>query len=357
MTLQEAVPFRDSSHGAWPPRLSAASVRPAEDFAHPVLQVLADRIRSGSMPQHRSDGARLALAVEGGGMRGVLPAGMLWALSHVDGMRCFDAVYATSAGAINSAYALAGQPDWGASVYFEDAPSGHLVDWSGVLSRRPILSLDFLLGEVAGGTKLMHHDALRRSGVPFHVVTTDAETGERHVLSDFADRATLLRALRASCSIPRVTGDPIRVGDRMLLDGTFSEAIPYKVAVEQGATHVLVLRSRPAGAAKAAPGRARSALTKLLMRGPYPRIGELATTRWRRYGEAVIELNRHSADPNLEPALLQIAVPATTKLPSQIASDREVLVPAFRAGAQRLLDELAPGIRLVETLQAFDTGE
>ena len=42
---------------------------------HEVLRVLAARARAGSQPGRRDDGFRVALAVEGGGMRGTVSAG------------------------------------------------------------------------------------------------------------------------------------------------------------------------------------------------------------------------------------------------------------------------------------------
>jgi len=42
---------------------------------HDVLRVLAERARAGSQPGRRDDGFRVALAIEGGGMRGTISAG------------------------------------------------------------------------------------------------------------------------------------------------------------------------------------------------------------------------------------------------------------------------------------------
>ena len=47
---------------------------------HEVLRVIEERARSGSRPGHRDDGLRIALSIEGGGMRGTVSAGMALAL-------------------------------------------------------------------------------------------------------------------------------------------------------------------------------------------------------------------------------------------------------------------------------------
>jgi len=56
---------------------------------HPVLEVLAQRRTSGSKPMQRQDGYKIALAIEGGGMRGCVAAGMVAALHDAGLGDCF----------------------------------------------------------------------------------------------------------------------------------------------------------------------------------------------------------------------------------------------------------------------------
>ena len=78
---------------------------------HPVLEILRERRRTSSLPSRRSAGdkAKLGLAIEGGGMRGIVSAAMLQVLEECGMTDCFDAVYGCSSGAINAAYFLAGK--------------------------------------------------------------------------------------------------------------------------------------------------------------------------------------------------------------------------------------------------------
>src|SRR5215216_1076130 len=88
---------------------------------HEVLRVIADRVRRGSRPGERQDGLRVALAIEGGGMRGTISAGMALALHDAGVAHVFDAVYGASAGAITGAWLLSGTPEsllgWAEPVY------------------------------------------------------------------------------------------------------------------------------------------------------------------------------------------------------------------------------------------------
>jgi predicted patatin/cPLA2 family phospholipase len=88
------------------------------------------------------------------------------------------------------------------------------------------------------------------------------------VLDAFADSEELMQAMGASAWLPRLGGAaPVFRGERMG-DGGLIEPIPYQAAPRQAATHVLVLRSRPAGYRRplisaldlAARGRARGRL-------------------------------------------------------------------------------------------------
>jgi tRNA-binding EMAP/Myf-like protein len=53
-----------------------------------------------SKPSKRTDGIKLGLAIEGGGMRGCVSAGMVTCLHHLGLADAFDAVYGSSAGCL-----------------------------------------------------------------------------------------------------------------------------------------------------------------------------------------------------------------------------------------------------------------
>ena len=89
----------------------------AWDVEHPVLQVLRQRSQEQSLPGRRNDSAKVGLAVEGGGMRGVVLASMLTAIDDLGFYNCFDQIYACSSGAINAAYYLAGGTWYPLTIY------------------------------------------------------------------------------------------------------------------------------------------------------------------------------------------------------------------------------------------------
>ena len=76
--------------------------------AHPVMQVLRERARTASQPGARADRHRVALVLEGGGMRGVVSAGMTAALERLGMSPRSTSSAGSSAGAINGAALIAG---------------------------------------------------------------------------------------------------------------------------------------------------------------------------------------------------------------------------------------------------------
>jgi predicted patatin/cPLA2 family phospholipase len=196
------------------------------------------------------DGASVALVVEGGAMRGVISAGMVSALEHLNMTDAFDAVYGSSAGAINAAYFLAGQAALGTSIYYEDINNAEFISWSRLLSRRPVLDLSFLLDDVADRRKRLDAGRVLGSAAPLTVLATAVEPVGRAILRGFTDREDLVGALRASATMPVVAGGPSIFRGERYLDASLTEPIPVPTAEADGHTHVLVLLTRPGETAR-----------------------------------------------------------------------------------------------------------
>jgi predicted acylesterase/phospholipase RssA len=93
----------------------------------------------------------------------------------------------------------------------------------------------------------MDFAAVLASPVEFHPLATDAATGQSTDLRPLiADSATLRLALRASAALPLLAGPPVDFAGRRFYDAGVSESVPYRTALAQGATHLLILRSRRA---------------------------------------------------------------------------------------------------------------
>ena len=148
----------------------------------------------------------------------------------------------------------------------------------------------------------------------------------------FADGEELLQAVRASAALPRLGGAlPSFRGERMA-DGGLIEPIPFETALRDDATHVLVLRSRPAAYRQPA----LRALDESLALRDDPGLAELMRARSGIYNRQATELSRPPAQRSGRAHLQQIAVPDNTRLIGRLDGNGERVTEALRFGAKAM---------------------
>jgi predicted acylesterase/phospholipase RssA len=177
-------------------------------------------------------------------MRGTVSAGMALALHELGLTPAFDAVYGASAGAITGAWLLSSAPErlrgWADPDYAKT-----LIRWSALLRGRPVVDVKTLIEVVYQTGFPMDFESVLASEIEYHPLGTDAETGESTDLRPLIATAAELRlALRASASLPFLAGPAVELRGRRFFDAGVAESIPYRTPHAQGATHILLLRSR-----------------------------------------------------------------------------------------------------------------
>ena len=261
-------------------------------------------------------------------MRGAVSAGMCVVLEAAGVVDAFDRVYGVSAGALNGWATAVGQAAMSATHY-EDAAARRVINRMRPLLGRPLVDFDLLFEDLIAARKPLSFDRLA-TGPEFRALATSLETLSLRVLEGFADGDEVLQAVRASASVPRLGGrQPVFRGERMA-DGALIEPIPFETALAQGATHVLVLRSRPAG-------YRHSALmerTELLTLRDDPDLLELARARRGSYNHLADALEGGQA------GVLQVAVPDGTRLIGRLQADPRRVVEALRLGATAMASAL-----------------
>ena len=206
---------------------------------------------------------KIGLALSGGGARGGAHVGILKALEELD--IPIDYIAGTSMGAIVGGLYAAGYDAAGIETILKE------IDWTQAMSDQPArrdramrkkeLEAEFLIpfrvGFNRGGVQLplgliegqhldqvfhellmpvMHVKQFDQLPIPFRAVATDLVTGEEFVLS----QGSLPDSLRASMSVPGVFA-PVRIGDRLLVDGGMSNNLPVSVVREMGADIVIAV--------------------------------------------------------------------------------------------------------------------
>jgi len=302
------------------------SLPPATAVADdPVLGLLLARAAAAqSRPRRRTDPHVVSLVVEGGGMRGAVCAGMCLVLEAAGLMAAVDRVYGCSSGALSGCFAAAGQASrWATS--FEDFACRAFIDPSRALRGRPVIDLDYLFDEVIARRGPLSQAGLAR-GPEFRAVAVSASRAELRVLRDFASATDVLDAARASCSIPVLTGTPRTYRGEPTVDGGLLEPIPYRTALREGATHVLVLRSRDAGFRAPRPGRV---VERGLARA-HPELLPLLRGCSELYNRDAAALERGL------PLVRQITVRPGSRLVARFSIDRGRILDSVRLGADTM---------------------
>ncbi|GMH83696.1 hypothetical protein TL16_g09687 [Triparma laevis f. inornata] len=223
---------------------------------------------------------KVALAIEGGGMRGSVSAGMVTAISYLGLHDRVSSVYGSSAGSMIGAYFITQQLPWhGPSVYYDcltmvEGGSGEsvgsrssssssnssggkgrakksrkFIDQSRLIRSaglrifdfreyrrgkwgKPVFELDYLLNDVMQDSKncgkLLNWEELEKMQevMPLHVIASSLKTERSLSLSykagNFWDLGSLARCMKASMLLPGIAGPPVSIdhGSNILYDTT-----------------------------------------------------------------------------------------------------------------------------------------
>jgi predicted patatin/cPLA2 family phospholipase len=305
-----------------------------EGLVDPVLRLVVERALAQSRPGNRSDGARVALAIEGGGMAGAVSAGMCSAFEALGLLGSFDVIYGTSAGAMNASYTAAGQAQQRTALYPLTAKRG-LIDLRGALLGRP----PFKIAEIFNSLfqEYPHAPAVLDAHPPLRVTATCTETKRLEVLADFLSLDELRTAVWASCANPILAGGTVEFRGRHYADGGLIESLPFAIALQEGATHVLVLRSRPVTYLKREVAGARRRVVDHLLRSAPQTVVEMVHERPALYNAQASAL-RHPERVGLTGRVTQIAPPVDVR---PVETRPERLIRNIALGAQAVHRALA----------------
>lgn len=298
-------------------------------MTHPVLELMQQRLEDGSLPRHRDDDARLALVVEGGSSRAAFGGDMVVEMERRGLLPSIDAVYGSSAGALNGAWLLCGRAEANVHGWWDPSITRETINPRRALRRRAVVDTDHLVDHVYSQLTPMGWDEILASDVEFHPLATDAATGESTDLAPFVhDRASLQDSLRATTRMPLLAGMPVEIAGRRFVDAGVAESVPVKTALRQGATHVLVLRTRFPRTQLVPAGRAEVNLV----------------SRWmRRHAPGAVQVWQQRAEENWSqeqvmaagPRVLQVSPPADAPRIGRTGVDEQVLRDAVETGRRR----------------------
>ncbi|HWD70224.1 MAG TPA: patatin-like phospholipase family protein [Solirubrobacteraceae bacterium] len=313
------------------PLLSTVRAMSDDQRGHPVVDLILRRRERGSLPGEREDGRRVALVIEGGGMRGCVSAGMTAAIEQLGLTDSFDEVHGASAGAFNAAFLIAGQASYLTGLYQHGFGNPTFVSARRVLRGQSLFNMDYVVNEVWRTQRPLHTERILESAIELHCTATDVETAEVVDLTDLRDDTDVRSAMLASARLPWLAGAPVPFRGRMLFDATLAESVPVHVP-RRTATDMLVLQTRPHGIAHTPMSSSIANLTDRYLVKFNPALVELRRTRSARYDALIGELSRQSLDPEAEPRVGVIRPPAGSPTIGQMENRASAMAAAAGHG-------------------------
>ena len=236
---------------------------------------------------------KTGLVLEGGGMRGLFSAGVMDVMME-HGIR-FDGIVGVSAGATFGCNYKSHQIGrvLRYNVRFKDDP--RYMGLRSLLRTGDLVAAEFSYHTLPNELDVFDFDAYNRDPTEFHIVCTDALTGEPvyrqlNVMNDEG-----LEWIRASASMPLVSR-PVSLGGRLLLDGGISDSIPLRYFQGQGFERNIVILTQPKGFFK--KKTKLMPLFHLFMR-PYPAIIRAMARRHLMYNEELSYLEEQERQGNI----------------------------------------------------------
>ncbi|HWK25733.1 MAG TPA: patatin-like phospholipase family protein, partial [Solirubrobacter sp.] len=302
---------------------------------------------TGSRADARDDPHRVALVLEGGGMRGVVSAGMVAALERLGLVSCFDLVVGSSAGAINGAAFLAGAGVRAADAYCGPLASRSFVNPLRALRGKPVIDVNDVL-DVVTGVNVSGRERLATGGELLHCIAVDVDSARAVDLSGMETERDVWDAILASSRMPWAGGPPVEIAGRRYLDGGMASPVPVQEALDAGATHVLALQTRPFGIPRRSASRAADWLIERHLRGLNPALVDLYRARIDAYERLVDDLERRSRDVSGGPPhVLGLRPPAGTPCVGQLERKPEVLTRGAADGERLVMDALGAAVSRV----------
>ncbi|MBQ7181671.1 MAG: patatin family protein [Bacteroidaceae bacterium] len=190
---------------------------------------------------------KAGLVLEGGGMRGLFTAGVMDVMME-HGLR-FDGLVGVSAGATFGCNYKSHQPGRVLRYNLRFIGEPRYMSWRSFLKTGDLVGAEFSYHTLPTELDIFDSAAFERNPMEFHVVCTDAETGEPVYKQLARADYDCLEWIRASASMP-IVSRPVRLEGRKLLDGGIVDSIPLRYFQKLGYERNIVVLTQPKGFTK-----------------------------------------------------------------------------------------------------------
>jgi predicted patatin/cPLA2 family phospholipase len=183
------------------------------------------------------------LILEGGSLKCAFTAGVLDVLLD-NNFTEFQNFYGVSSGSMAMSYFISRQRKNFIKVSRALVENPDFLSYMNSFSSSGVMNLDFLEEYVRETFPFDEDTALKNiEGKLVKIIATDKLTGNPHYITPTKDN--WINVLMASATLPFITKGETIVEGVKLFDGGYSDPIPVREAIKNGAKKMLIIRTRP----------------------------------------------------------------------------------------------------------------
>lgn len=224
--------------------------------------------------------SKVALVLEGGGLRGVFTAGVIdcFIENNID----FDYVCGVSAGSCNTFAYIAKAKGFIKKSMMQQDKNNAFFGVRQMKDSHKFVNLDKVFYEYTSQYDL-DLKKFAKSKINWEFVATNIKTGEAEYLhSNDPDEARIMGV--ASCSLPILT-KPVKLNNKLYLDGGMSDSVPVQRALDKGYDKIVVVCTRKKGSFSKVKQAEKPVYNRLYSK--YPKFLECVNRRTKLYKEQI----------------------------------------------------------------------
>lgn len=221
---------------------------------------------------------KIGLVLEGGAMRGMFTTGVLDVFME-NGIT-FEGMIGVSAGATFGCNFKSKQIGRAIRYNKKYAHDRRYCSFYSLFTSGDLYNADFCYNVLPNQLDPFDYETFDKDPMEFYVATTDAETGEP-LYRKLPNSREGMDWIRASASMPGVSR-PVKIGDRMLLDGGIADSVPIEYFESIGYTKNVIVLTQPRDFVKKPTGL--FPLMKFLLR-KYPKVIDAVAVRHEKYNK------------------------------------------------------------------------
>lgn len=231
---------------------------------------------------------KATLVLEGGAVRGVFTSGVLDYLMEKE--LYFSNVIGVSAGSCNAVDYVSKQIGRTKDCMINKDKEHDYVSLRKFVKEKQLLDMDLIFDKYPNEIYPFDFDTYFNSETECEIVTTNCVTGKAEYMTERSDRERLLKAVRASSSMPLVS-PIVMLDEKPYLDGGLADSVPIDHALELGNEKIVVVLTRN-------PGYRKHAVDERMMRiykNAYKKYPYLLRTIRRRpyvYNDSMRKIER-----------------------------------------------------------------